>query len=289
MRLKAEIAKRLAATRGFVFDLDGTLVLGDKHNKGLRTLPGAVRMLEDLNRRRFPYAILTNGTVRPPHELAGKLRDAGLPIEGDCVVTPSSVAGESLAREGCRTVLALGGEGVIRPLADAGLEVVTPAKLGRRKVDAVFAGWFREFTMSDLEAACTAVERGATLGTASMSLYFATAGGKAIGTSRAICAMVTSVTGARPRIFGKPSLAALRSASRKLGIATRHLAVLGDDPTLEVEMAHRGRALAIGVRSGVAGTSEFDKMPRDRRAHILVHNVGELHRLYLQSLGNQKP
>ncbi len=286
MRLSTDIRRRLAETRGFVFDLDGTLVLGDKHNKGLRTLPGAVRMLDDLNRRGFPYAILTNGTVRAPRELAKKLIAAGLPVVGDCVVTPASVAGESLARAGYRSVLALGGEGVSRPLADAGLEVVAPSKLGNRRVDAIFAGWYREFTMSDLEAACSAVWRGASLCTASMSLYFATAHGKAIGTSRAICAMITSVTGARPRIFGKPSLAALRSASRKLGIPTSQLAVLGDDPTLEVEMAHRGRSLAIGVTSGVSGTKEFLSVPRARRAHITVRNVGELHRLYLQSLGN---
>lgn len=289
MRLRTEIRRRLAGIRGFVFDLDGTLVLGDKHNTGLRTLPGAVRMLDDFNRRRVPYAILTNGTVRPPRELAQKLRRAGLPVIGDCVITPASVAGEVLARTGCRSVLALGGDGVTRPLVDAGLEVVTAAKLGRRKVDAVFAGWYREFTMSDLEAACTAVWRGASLCTASMSLFFATAHGKAIGTSRAICAMITSVTGARARIFGKPSLAALRSASRRLAIPTSQLAVLGDDPTLEVEMAHRGRALAIGVRSTVSSGREFHDVPRDRRAHILVHNVGQLHRLYLESLESFKP
>ena len=33
---------RLADARGFVFDLDGTLVLGDRRGHGLRPLPGAV-------------------------------------------------------------------------------------------------------------------------------------------------------------------------------------------------------------------------------------------------------
>jgi NagD protein len=284
MRLRPDIRRRLATVRGFVFDLDGTLVLGDKHNKGLRTLPGSVRMLDDLNRRGVPYAILTNGTVRPPRELAEKLRRAGLPLTGDCVITPAVVAAETLARAGYRRVLALGGDGVSQPLVDAGLEVVLPADLGRRKVDAIFAGWFREFTMSDLEAACYAVWRGARVYTASMSLFFATANGKSIGTSRAICAMITSVTGARPRICGKPSLAALRTASHHLGIPTTQLAVLGDDPTLEVEMAHRGRALAIGVHSGVSDAAAFRNVPRARRAHISVANVGELHRLYVEAV-----
>ena len=33
---------RLRAARGFVFDMDGTLVLGDRQSHGLRPLPGAV-------------------------------------------------------------------------------------------------------------------------------------------------------------------------------------------------------------------------------------------------------
>jgi len=288
MRPTADIRRRLAHSRGFVFDLDGTLVLGDKHNKGVRALPGAADMLAELATRGVPYVILTNGTVRAPRDLAAMLGEAGLPVAADSVITPASVAGESLARAGYRSVLALGGEGVSRPLADAGLEVVLPANLGERKVDAIFAGWFREFTMSDLEAACNAVWRGASLYTASMSLFFATAHGKAIGTSRAICAMITSVTGARPRVLGKPSLAALRSASRRLGVPTRELAVLGDDPTLEVEMAHRGQALAVGVHSGVGDAGAFAKMPRGRRAHITVHSVSELHKLYVESVNGKR-
>ena len=33
---------RLRAVRGFLFDMDGTLVLGDRRNHGLRPLPGAL-------------------------------------------------------------------------------------------------------------------------------------------------------------------------------------------------------------------------------------------------------
>jgi hypothetical protein len=36
---------RLANARGFVFDMDGTLVLGDRRNHELRPLPGAVEII----------------------------------------------------------------------------------------------------------------------------------------------------------------------------------------------------------------------------------------------------
>jgi 4-nitrophenyl phosphatase len=284
MRLKSDIRRRLASARGFVFDMDGTLVLGDKHNKGLRALPGAARTLDELRRRRVPFVILTNGTVRTPRQYAAMLRAAGLAVRADRVITPASVAGELLARAGYRRVLVLGGRGVSRPLLEAGLEIVLPGDARPGKVDAIFAGWYRDFTMSDLEAACSAVWQGAHLYTASMSLFFATAHGKAIGTSRAICAMITSLTGARARVLGKPSLAALRCASRRMRVPTTALAVLGDDPMLEVPMAHRGRALAIAVNSGLGRADAFAHLARERRPHITVHSVREFHHVYIDAV-----
>ena len=37
--------------RGFVLDMDGTLVLGDRNNKGLRPLPGAQQLFAALTER----------------------------------------------------------------------------------------------------------------------------------------------------------------------------------------------------------------------------------------------
>ena len=64
-----------------------------------------------------------------------------------------------------------------------------------------------------------------------------------------------------------PALAALRVAARRLGLACATLAVVGDDPALEVPMAHRGGALAIAVHSGLGGADAFDVLPPDARPH----------------------
>jgi hypothetical protein len=52
-------------------------------------------------------------------------------------------------------------EGVWRPLVDAGLEVALSTAPDPGTVDAVYFGWYREFTVHDLEAACHAVWDGA--------------------------------------------------------------------------------------------------------------------------------
>jgi 4-nitrophenyl phosphatase len=270
--------ERLRDSRAFVFDMDGTLVLGDRSNHGLNPLPGALEITRLLSSRGVPFVLFTNGTARTPQQYVGMLREVGFSLRDDGVMTPASSAADLFQRRGYRRVLTLGGEGLEKPLREAGIEIVTPE--GKPEVDAVLVGWFREFTMSALESACYAVWNGAKVHSCSQSLYFATAQGKALGTSRAISAMIKDLTGARIHVIGKPSREALRCAARQLGVHTRELTVVGDDPSLEIPMALRGGALAVAVNTGVGGAESYVHLPANQRPHLAVHDVNELLSLY---------
>jgi HAD superfamily hydrolase (TIGR01450 family) len=290
------VLARLRDARGFIFDMDGTLALGDRVNHGLTPLPGAVEMLAWTRDRGLPYLVFTNGTNRSPAHFAAVLREAGLDVPDDAMMTPASSAVIMFTKRGYKRVMVLGGDGLTEPLRAAGIEVVPPVALsaagrlgdrGPAAVDAVLVGWFREFTLAHLEAACDAVWSGAALYSASQTPFFATAGGRALGTSRAICAMITSVTGCRLTITGKPSLDALRAASARLRVPARHLVVVGDDPLLEVPMAHRGHALAVAVQTGLAGPDAYDRVPPEKRPHLHLRGVDEL--LSLCRAAEQQP
>jgi 4-nitrophenyl phosphatase len=276
--LAVSARERLRSVRGFVFDLDGTLVLGDRHNRGLAPLPGAIEMVGWARRHAVPFVVFTNGTTKTPQELAGVLRGIGFDLPDDAMMTPASSAVAVLARRGHRRVLALGGDGLTGPLREAGLEAGPASAFadGRPAADAVLAGWYPEFGLAALEAACHAVWGGAAFFSCSQSMFFATAQGRAIGTSRAISAMIKDLTGCRVNLVGKPSLAALRNAAARLGLRPHELAVVGDDPELEVPMAHRGRALAVAVASGLAAADSFDHLPPERRPHLHLRGVDEL-------------
>jgi 4-nitrophenyl phosphatase len=263
----------LGSVRGFVLDLDGTLVLGDRRNHGLRPLPGAIELTGWLAARGLPYRIFTNGTARTPDDYARVLRQVGFPLVDGAVMTPADSAVDLFRRRGHGRVLALG-DGLAQPLRDAGIEVVPPA--GRPDVDAVLVGQFREFTMDALEAACHAVWGGAAVYSCSQGAFFATAEGRAMGTSRAISAMIRAVTGCRVEVVGKPSRHALRAVGQRLGVRPSELAVVGDDPELEVPMAHRGRAFAVAVQTGLGADGAFDLVPEERRPHLTVRGVDEL-------------
>ena len=81
--------ERLRNARGFIFDMDGTLALGDRVNHGLRPLPGAISMLDWARSRGLPYVVFTNGTNRTPAHFARVLRDAVLDVPDDRMMTPA--------------------------------------------------------------------------------------------------------------------------------------------------------------------------------------------------------
>lgn len=269
-----DLRANLEAARAYVFDLDGTLVLGDKHNKGLECLPGAAELLGLLQSRGIPFGVLTNGTVRPPAAYRVKLAQAGLDIPEQRILTPAVVAADYFSGRGFRTILVLGVEGVWKPLSDAGLEVMLPPAGDPQTADAVFVGWYREINLDEVEAACDAVWNGAGLYAASLVPFFATRTGRALGSSRAICAMITSVTGRRATALGKPSQHALRSAARRLGCKPSELVVVGDDPQLEVRMALKGGALAVAVHTGIADLDATDAAAD--QANLSLTGVAEL-------------
>jgi NagD protein len=274
MARRDSVKTRLGRVKGFVLDMDGTLVLGDSRNRGLRALPGAVEFIAHLRARRLPFVAFTNGTVRPPAAYTHELGEAGIQLDESEIMTPASVAADYLSRRGSGRVMILGGEGVSAPIAQAGLEIVRPPDW--RGVDAIFVGWFHDFTMRDIEAACEAVWAGAKLYAASLVPFFATANGRTLGTSCAIAGAIERITGCRAKALGKPSIEGMRCASQRLGVAAGDLAVIGDDPALEPLMAHRGGAFAIGVTTGVANAADFAAVPTDKRAHLVVGNIGEV-------------
>jgi NagD protein len=274
----ADIRARIEAARGYVFDLDGSLVLGDKSNNAVTALPGAVELLQLLDDRQIPWLVMTNGTVRAPAGISLELAKAGLSIPAERIMTPATVAAAYFTNKDMRRIIVLGVEGVWQPLKDAGLEVLLPSRgdEGAESADAIFIGWYRQVDMDEIEVACNAVWRGAGLYCASMVPFFAVRNGRALGSSRAIAAMITSVTGRRATPLGKPSPHALRAAAKLIGCKTSELVVVGDDPDLEVRMALAGKALAVGVHTGIAGAAEFEALPPERRPQLSFAGVGDL-------------
>jgi len=266
----------LSPIEGFMFDLDGTLILSDRSLGGYKVLPGAIEVLETMHARGIPFVVLTNGSAFPASEQGPKLRAVGLPIADEQLLTPSSVAADLMPRRGVKRALILGTRGVGHALAQAGIELVFTGEPRAEEVEAVYIGWHPDCGMKDIEAACKAIWNGAALYVASDVPFFASSAGKTLGYSHAIAAAVRKVTKAPMVLTGKPSLHALRHVAKTLGKPMRKIAVVGDDPLVEMIMARRGGAIGFGVTTGFTTANDWAAQPSGRRPHRVLNTVGEL-------------
>jgi ribonucleotide monophosphatase NagD (HAD superfamily) len=127
--------------------------------------------------------------------------------------------------------------------------------------------------MQDIETACRAIWAGAELCVASDVPFFATKQGRTIGYSHAITAAIRRLTKAPMTLTGKPSVRALRFVAKRLGVPMRALAVVGDDPAVEVLMARRGGATALAVTTGTTHREEWHRQPPARRPDVVLADL----------------
>ena len=272
----------LGPIEGFMFDLDGTLLLSDPSRGTYKLLPESIEVLNELQRRGVPFVALTNGSAYPAAVLAPKLRALGLPIADDALLTPSSVAADLMPRRGIKSALVLGTPGAGHPLKEAGIQIFHTGQEGAERAAAVYIGWYPDCGMKDIEAAANAIWNGAELYVASDVPYFATAGGKTMGVSYAIAAAVRKITRAPMILTGKPSLHALRLVARRLGVRMRRVAVVGDDPLVEMIMVRRGGAIGLGVTTGMTSAKAWAAQPVGRRPHRVLRRLSEVLRMVPQ-------
>jgi 4-nitrophenyl phosphatase len=272
------LRQRIRRARGFIFDMDGTIALGDAASGGHKALPGSIDLLALLRERGIPFRVFTNGTAKPPAVYAAGLRKAGFDVQDSEMMTPSTSAAAWFVAQGIKKVRVLGLGGVQQPLIEAGIEVVGPSEEASG-VEAVYTGWFREFTFPDLEAACADIWVGAKLTTASHVPFFATANGRGIGTSFAINAMIRSLTGKQALVLGKPSTKAFHVALENMGLprnAASEIVVVGDDPALEMRMARSAGAMGIGMTTGLMKRGTVDKLAKNQQPHLLMDDFNLL-------------
>ncbi len=276
------IIARISAAQGFIFDMDGTIALGDAASGGHKALPYAVDCLAAIRAKDIPFRVFTNGTAKPPAAYAASLRSAGFDLSDDEMMTPSSSAAQWFVKRGIGRVRVLGGDGVAAPLRTAGITCIGPAEKADG-VEAVYTGWFREFTFPDLEAACQSLWDGAVLTTASRVPFFATANGRAIGASFAINAMLTAMTGKRAKVLGKPSSIAFEAALASMKLpktAASQIVVVGDDPALEMQMAVGAKAVGIAMTTGLLTNESARHLALNQQPTVVLDGLEPLLRIF---------
>lgn len=233
----------LGRARGFLFDVDGVLHVGN------RPVPGAAGALSLLTERGIPFRLLTNTTTASRATLTGKLRAMGLPVAEDILFTASFATAAYVARRfpGARCYLLSKGDAV-DDFHAAGVEVVGPDGMPEAEV-VVIGGTEEEMTYARLNHAYRLLCGGAKLVAMHRNMAWRTEEGMSLDSGPFITALAAAA-GVRTTVIGKPSLAAFRAAIREIGWSPGDLAMVGDDARNDLDPARRLGMTAVLVRTG---------------------------------------
>ncbi len=190
------IFERETQNMSWVLDLDGVIWLGEN------PIPGAAQAVARLQATGEPVAFVTNNSFTHRDRVAEKLAAHGIDARG--LVFTSSMAVASLFEPGSR-VLVCAGPGVLRELADRGVETmdVSDSHAAEWGADAVVVGFHRSFDYQRMTVASTAVRNGARLIAANTDSTYPTPDGPIPGAGSILASIVTA-SGVTAQVAGKP-------------------------------------------------------------------------------------
>ncbi len=261
----------LEGARGFVFDVDGTLVHRGPDGRA-QPQPDAVEVLDRIRSSGRRLVLFTNGSHVPSASIARALRQDGLPVADEEMLTPTDSAVSYLGRRHRgQPVMLFASPAITEWMAAAGVTVTEG-----EDAEVVFVAHLDHIEVSALERAARAILRGAPLLTSSYARGYAGANGIIFSRGAMITAAIAKVTGARPKVLGKPSRAAVAEVSRRLGAPADQLVVIGDDLGMDVALGRLGGSRTILVRSGISGQIDLERVPERRRPDAAIDRVGDL-------------
>jgi HAD superfamily hydrolase (TIGR01450 family) len=231
--------------RGWLFDLDGTVYLGE------RLIPGADAAIAAIRAAGRRVAFLSNKPLQTRGEYAAKLTRLGVPAAPDDVINSSLVLARYLRdRDPGAPVFVIGEPPMRAEMADHGFEV-----RGDERVRWVVIAFDRTFDYAKLNVALQAVKGGARLIATNPDRTCPVEGGE-IPDCAGMIAAVEAVTDRKVEtIVGKPSPTIVAGARAAVVGAAPDAAIVGD--RLETDMV-MGRRLGLGTVLVLSGVTRGD-------------------------------
>ncbi|MCP3464537.1 MULTISPECIES: HAD-IIA family hydrolase [unclassified Bradyrhizobium] len=216
--------------RGYLVDLDGTLISDNK------PLPGARRMLDAFGGQ---FALVSNDAEHTPAELARLLLQIGLPIDPGRIVLAGACTLDIIAQERRASRVMLLGSPALREYG-RGLGL----NMTMLEPDIVVIARDRAFNYDKLSFAANLVRDGAQLIVTNPDTTHPGRAGSVVPETGALLAAVLSCAGAVSyRIIGKPEPALFERALTRLGVSPSEAVMIGDNP--HTDGAGAGR---LGIR-----------------------------------------
>ena len=234
--------------RGYIFDLDGTVYLGD------RMIDGAAEAIRTLRDRGDRVVFLSNKPIATRESYVKKLTAMGIPVTLDEVLNSSQIVAEYLqsrVRDG-ESVYVIGEDLIMEELNRHQIPITDDSE----RAQYIVLSWDRQFTYDKLNIAFQAMLRGAQIIASNPDATCPLDNGQLPDTGTFIAALEVATGRSIDVVAGKPSLMAAEAARKHLGLPSNQIFMVGDRLETDIKMGNDAGMNSVLVLTGV-GTREM--------------------------------
>jgi NagD protein len=238
------VASGIPGFDGYIFDLDGTVYLGEA------LLPGAGAAIAALRRRGAAGVFLSNNPTRTAAQYAAKLTQLGVPAAPLDVINSSQVLVDWLRAElPASRVFVVGEQPLKDELEAAGFRLATHAA----ETDIVVASFDRTFDYPKLQIAFDAIRAGARFVATNADRFCPVPGGGEPDAASVIAAIEACTATRVEVVVGKPSPIMAQAVAARIGLPPQRCLMVGDRLETDIAMGRdAGMATALALTGATA-------------------------------------
>jgi 4-nitrophenyl phosphatase len=233
-------------------DLDGTV------NRGADLIPGVAKTYDLLRLAGIQWLFLTNNATKSEEEVAGKLRQAGLTVTNEQVITSASALCADIVRFHVGVhFMVIGEPSLVNGVVKSGGKLTSNPE----ETEVVVTALDTQFTYEKLKKAHLALQKGAQFWATNRDPSVPVEEGFWPGAG-SIAASLETASGRSPdKVFGKPNRYIADLALAKLGLSTRDCIVVGDRLDTDINFARNAGIDSALVLSGAARLEHVQQWP----------------------------
>ena len=255
----------LASQKLFLFDMDGTLYLGD------RLFDFTKPLLQEIRRTGGKYLFMTNNSSKSVADYIKKLEKLGISSTREDFITSSQATAYYLHKhhEGQRLYVC-GTESLKEELRKEGFTVTEKVE----DTDCIVMGFDTELTFQKLhDVSYLLLTRELPYIATNPDLVCPTEFGS-VPDCGSVCGMIYNATGKKPIVIGKPSPLMPELAMDKLGVSKEETCVVGDRIYTDVKSGLNAGCVGILVMSGETTYEILAQSPD--KPHLVLESAQEI-------------
>lgn len=234
--------------KGYLFDIDGTIVLGDV------LIPGAKEKIEELRKCGKKIGFYTNNSSKNPKSYIEKFTKLGIKTELKEIITAGGVLADYL-KNSCKDkkIFMVGTKDYKNYCKDLEIQILDENdEFDFSEIDIVVVTLDSELSYKKLEIACKLLHRNVEYLAANEDLVYPVEDGVFLSDCRAICNIIELCTKKIPKYFGKPKKAMLDYALRNLNLLKDEVVIVGDRLYTDIASGYINGCDTILVLTGEA-------------------------------------